>query len=77
MLTPSVAKYFYDFSKETVAQCFALDSAEGVMHSIEALDRMGIGMEPNMHLQMSWTQCLTQALRQPATRSPCSSSSTG
>ena len=52
MLTPSVAKYFYDFSKESVAQGFALDSAEGVMHSIEALDRMGIGMEQNMHLQM-------------------------
>ena len=52
MLTPSVAKYFYDFSQEKVREGFALDSAEGVARSVEALDRLGVGMEPNMHLQM-------------------------
>ena len=51
-MTHSTAKYFYDFSNEKVRDGFALDSAEGVMHSVEALERLGIGMEPNMHLQM-------------------------
>ena len=52
MLTQSNRKYFYDFSKPTVCEGFALDSAEGVARSVEALDRLGVGMEPNMHLQM-------------------------
>lgn len=52
MLTPSVRKYFNAFKTEKQLAGFALDSAEGINHSIGALEQQGIGMEPNMHLQM-------------------------
>lgn len=51
-MTQSVRKYFYDFSKEKVQEGLALDSAEGLIRTTEALDRMGIGMDENIHLKM-------------------------